>query len=88
MTSPGEMFACLLTREAELGFHELIYLRGDLVLVLVYLLCCVSGSHGPELLLRGVSQCLVGMFTPGANKNYQTFTPISLIGFQGGGRGV
>ena len=38
MTSPGEMFACLLTREAELGFHELIYLRVDLVLVLVYLL--------------------------------------------------
>ena len=35
------MFACLLTREAELGFHELIYLRGDLVLVLVYLLCVV-----------------------------------------------
>lgn len=45
-------------------------------------------SHGPELLVRGVSQCLGGMFTPGANKNYQTFTPISLIGFQGGVRGL
>ena len=53
MTSPREMYrgsVGLLTREAKLGFHELIYLGGDLVLVYICCVVCQEVSHGPELL--------------------------------------
>ena len=73
--------AWLLKGGAGLGFHWLIYLGLALV-------CSVSAFSGCRIIRTRCQQCLGGMFTPGANKNYQTFTPISLIGFQGGGRGV